>query len=134
MNRRTAYRLMGLSVMLVGLPLYWALFQPTQPISLADGAYRSNCCGTVSLENVRMIIPHHEVSYAVEYDKAVSYVLPNHLVGVDEGHVFIDFGREGTKLRLDDTRPPQSIVLNSDPAYPGYEEFRFFRISEQSPS
>ena len=132
MNRKTTNRLLTASLLFIGLPLFWTLFPPTEPISLADGTYRSDCCGTISLKKGRMTIPHHEVSYVVEYDKVGSYVLPYHLVGVHEGHVFIDFGRGGTFLRLDATRPPQSIILNSDPAESGYEEFRFNRISEQS--
>ncbi len=114
----------------VGLPIYWTAFPPRQATSLADGNYGNECCEVISLKNGQLTIPHDQTTYFVEYDKAGNYVLPRHLVGVRDGHVFIDRGRGPLKLRLDSSYPTQAIELANDPSYPEYQVFNFKRISE----
>ena len=97
---------------------------PSLPISMANGVYANDCCGTVRLQDGAMSFRGGSVSYVIERDKGGAYLMPTKYVGVEPPYgLQIERQKYPLKLRLDDEAHPENVrVLGTDDY-----EYRFTR-------
>jgi hypothetical protein len=84
---------------------------PKLPITIANGAYQNDCCGTLVLQDGRMSAMNQSVSYVIERDKGGPYVLPSVYVGGSAKGLVIERSKASLKLHLDDAENPTAIEL-----------------------
>jgi hypothetical protein len=106
------------------------LFRPAPATGAENGAFAADCCGTLRLEDGRMLLNGRQsVRYAVGRDSAGPYILPATYVGAFEDEGFeVDGTRPTVKLRLDRLPGPTAIIL-----YRGSKKLRFEREPEPKP-
>ena len=95
------------------LLLLWILGDGGLRADSADGSYAHDCCGTFQLDDGLMIIgDKHKVRYALGWDEAGPYILPDTYVGPwEERGIESDGGRPPLKLRLDRLPRPERIAI-----------------------
>jgi hypothetical protein len=129
--RRPALRrpLLILLAAAILLPLAYFLLRPAPAAGTENGAFAADCCGTLRLENGRMLLNGRQsVRYSVGRDAAGPYVLPAAYVGAFEDEGFeVDGTRPTVKLRLDRLPAPRTITL-----YHGTKPLTFEREAERA--
>lgn len=103
----------GASAGVAALAAALLLSKPAMSADIANGLFAHDCCGTLSLQNGRMILNQAKsVRYKIAHDGAGLYIIPETYVGPFEYKGFeVDGTRRPVKLRLDNSSRPQSIVL-----------------------
>ena len=88
---------------------------PRLTISIANGSYANNCCGTITLNNGNMTVSGHQVSYVVESDKAGAYVITPFYVGASSGGFYLLPKSFPLKMYIDnETHPTVISLMNFD--------------------
>jgi hypothetical protein len=130
-SRRTLARrpLLALGAAAALLLLALFLFRPAPATGAENGAFAADCCGTLRLEDGRMLLNGRQsVRYAVGRDSAGPYILPATYVGAFEDEGFeVDGTRPTVKLRLDRLPGPTAITL-----YHGTRPLTFKREAERA--
>ncbi|MDB5691765.1 MAG: hypothetical protein JWO81_828 [Alphaproteobacteria bacterium] len=111
MNRTTALILAAFFVF-CGMPLYWT--EDREPIGVANGEYANGCCGSMILRDGVLTFAGDSVRYVVERDKEGRYVLPEHLLLVEDNRLFLERRNYPLKMRLDGSNPPRAIKVWAD--------------------
>ncbi len=83
------------------------------PVGIANGSFRNPGIGTLVLQNGKMAVNGQHVSYVVEADKEVAYLLPSAYVGVSARGFIVNRGGRPLKMRLDD--PTQNAPCRPTP-------------------
>jgi hypothetical protein len=109
--RRPLLALAATAVALLLLGFF--LLRPAPATGAENGAYAGDCCGTLRLEDGRMLLNGRQsVRYSVGRDSAGPYILPATYVGAFEDEGFeVDGTRPTVKLRLDRLPGPTAITL-----------------------
>jgi hypothetical protein len=99
----------GAALLLLGV----FLLRPAPATGAENGAFAADCCGTLRLEDGRMLLNGRQsVRYAVGRDSTGPYILPATYVGAFEDEGFeVDGTRPTVKLRLDRLPAPTAIIL-----------------------
>jgi hypothetical protein len=107
-------RLVGAGAVTAVLLLFgFLLLRPAPAGGAENGAFTADCCGTLRLEDGRMLLNGKQsVRYTVGRDGQGPYVLPVTYVGAFEDLGFeVDGTRPTVKLRLDRLPAPGGITL-----------------------
>ena len=118
----------GVAVILCAWAYIALTGEPRLQVTIANGAYTNDCCGTVVFRDGIMTVANQRIEYVIEQDKAGAYVLPKAYVGASPAGFVIKPNADAFKLRLDDANHPHQIEFLDDG--PRGEAFTFMRTSD----